>query len=112
MEGVHAAVRVIDRASQLNSAVLRTVVEDRRHTSMAEGMSRLGKHELKQRAQELRALLNEWDPIGLGPGGPEDEYDCLVWPIMRRLDDNLPAAELTAFLETELEEHFRPLWRP
>lgn len=38
---------------------------------------------LKRRFAELRALVNEWDPIGLiEAGAPEDEFDCLVGPIL------------------------------
>jgi len=49
-------------------------------------MSKLDKQALRQRGQQLRALLNEWDPIGVGPDGPKDEYDCLLWPVMRQLE--------------------------
>ncbi len=45
-------------------------------------------------------------PIGVGPDGPRDEYDCLLWSVMRRLEGQLEASELAAFLSTELREHF------
>ncbi|WP_433277432.1 hypothetical protein ACQPZA_00650 [Pseudonocardia xinjiangensis] len=55
----------------------------------------------------LRELLNAWDPIGVvGFGGPEDEYDCLISPILDRLEGGAGAAELEAFLRSELENHF------
>jgi hypothetical protein len=69
-------------------------------------MSSLDKQVLRQRGRELRALLNEWDPIGVGPDGPKDEYDCLLWPIMRKLENNTRPGELAAFLKAELEQHF------
>jgi hypothetical protein len=67
---------------------------------------KLQKTALRQRERELRALLNEWDPIGLVPDAPDDEYDCLIWPILRRLEDGVPAEALVAFLATQLEDHF------
>ncbi len=69
-------------------------------------MTKLDKAQLRQRGRELRALLQEWDPIGVGPDGPRDEYDCLLWPVMRRLEGQLEVGELAAFLDTELREHF------
>jgi hypothetical protein len=30
---------------------------------------------------EVRQLLNEWDFIGIGDFGPDDEYDCLLGPL-------------------------------
>ena len=69
-------------------------------------MSKLDKQALRQRGQQLRALLNEWDPIGVGPDGPKDEYDCLLWPVMRQLEADASPEELGAFLAAELEEHF------
>jgi hypothetical protein len=69
-------------------------------------MRRLDKAQMRQRGRELRALLNEWDPIGVGPNGPADEYDCLLWDIMRRLERQVSEADLSSFLADELEQHF------
>ena len=69
-------------------------------------MSTLDKQALRQRGRELRALLVEWDPIGVGPDGPRDEYDCLLWPVMRKLEAAASPEELMAFLAAELEDHF------
>ena len=69
-------------------------------------MRKLDKAQMRQRGRELRALLNEWDPIGVGPDGPSDEYDCLLWDVMRRPERQVSAADLAAFLRAELEEHF------
>jgi hypothetical protein len=33
---------------------------------------------VRKKQQELLGLLNEWDPIGVMPGAPSDEYDCLL----------------------------------
>src|SRR5262245_11053793 len=58
--------------------------------------------------QELRALLCQWDPIGVmaDPQWSRDEYDCLLGPLLGRLLRGATAAELTTFLEHELREHF------
>lgn len=56
---------------------------------------------------ELRALLNEWDPIGVGaePDWPGDEYDDLVEPLRARLAAGASAGELSIFLEQYVIEH-------
>lgn len=55
----------------------------------------------------LRELLNGWDPIGvIEDGTPDDEYDCLIAPILDRLERGAEPPELAAFLRVELEDHF------
>jgi hypothetical protein len=46
------------------------------------------KAEVRRKQQELRQLLNEWDPIGVMPGqlAPSDEYDCLLGVLVRQSD--------------------------
>jgi hypothetical protein len=62
---------------------------------------------LKQRFAELRDLVNEWDPIGLiEAGAPRDEYECLVGPILRRLEAQNPVHEIAGFLDHQMVEHF------
>jgi hypothetical protein len=69
---------------------------------------RLDKQAIRQRGRELRTLLVEWDPIGvMGPdGAPEDEYDCMLWPLMRLLEAGGSATDLSQHLMNELQEHF------
>ena len=68
---------------------------------------RLEKHDLRQRWAELRSLVNEWDPIGLiEDGAPVDEYECVVGPLLRMLEERAPQAEIAAFLGAEFDEHF------
>jgi hypothetical protein len=58
---------------------------------------------------ELRALLNEWDPIGIYDpltDFPPDEYDCMEGPLMSRLQRGDSVDQITAYLTTELAEHF------
>ena len=66
----------------------------------------LSKRELRQRSTQLNALLYEWDPIGVGPNGPRDEYECLVGPLLTLLQSGATQGEIASYLETELVEHF------
>jgi hypothetical protein len=61
----------------------------------------------RELSAELRTLLLAWDPIGVG-GAPEaeDEYDCLISPLLRRLHDNGNPNEIGGFLIDELSTHF------
>lgn len=54
---------------------------------------------------DLRSLLNEWDPIGVADL-VQDEYDCLIGPILTRLARGAARAEVRKFLSHELTEHF------
>jgi hypothetical protein len=68
---------------------------------------RIEKHELRQRWAQLRSLINEWDPIGLiEAGSPNDEYECIVGPLLRRLEERAGETAIAAFLAAEFDEHF------
>ena len=58
----------------------------------------------------LRTLLNRWDPLGVvgaqGDGGPFDEYDCIVGPLISLLLGGAGGQEVDAYLAAELEDHF------
>jgi hypothetical protein len=69
-------------------------------------MQKLDKARMRERGRQLRALLNEWDPIGVGPDAPKDEYDCLLWPVMGKLEAGASEEQLVAFLVSELKGHF------
>ena len=58
-------------------------------------------------ASELRRRLLAWDPIGVSDA-PEaqDEYDCLISPIMHRLHDGATTSELSEWLIEEINDHF------
>lgn len=63
--------------------------------------------------QELRVLLNSWDPIGVfdpddmsGEAGPADEYDCIRDPLISHLLKGDDRAEVAALLRRELTDHF------
>lgn len=53
----------------------------------------------------LRFLLNEWDPIGVADQ-VQDEYDCLIAPLLTRLHAGAGRAAIGEFLGAELEDHF------
>lgn len=53
----------------------------------------------------LRHLLNEWDPIGVADA-VQDEYDCMLVPLLQRLRRGADQAEIGEFLRHELEDHF------
>jgi hypothetical protein len=58
---------------------------------------------------ELRYLLNHWDPIGVYDEAldfPPDEYDCMIGPLLSRLDQGQAIAEISEYLWFELEDHF------
>lgn len=53
----------------------------------------------------LRSLLLEWNPIG--PSDiPEDEYDCMIDPLLSKLQAGAGQSEVDAYLRHELVEHF------
>ncbi|MEU0136856.1 hypothetical protein ABZ172_22945 [Streptomyces sp. NPDC006296] len=54
---------------------------------------------------DLRHLLNEWDPIGVADE-VQDEYDCMLAPMLQRLRGGANETEISEFLRHELEEHF------
>ncbi|WP_107654614.1 hypothetical protein [Nocardia suismassiliense] len=56
-------------------------------------------------ADNLKYLLNQWDPIGVADL-VDDEYECLVVPLLMRLGAGEGRAEIAEFLWNDLEEHF------
>jgi hypothetical protein len=57
--------------------------------------------------RELRALLYEWDPVGVAPepDWPGDEYDDFVAPLREKLERGATAGELAVFLEQQVKDH-------
>ncbi|MGW3340704.1 hypothetical protein ACWDCL_24885 [Streptomyces sp. NPDC001009] len=53
----------------------------------------------------LRHLLNEWDPLGVADE-VQDEYDCMLVPLLQRLRRGVGQVEIGEFLRRELEDHF------
>ncbi len=57
-------------------------------------------------ALRVRAVLNDWDPIGvhlIGPGWPDDEYDDLILPILKALEVEPSVDDLAADLREVIE---------
>lgn len=54
---------------------------------------------------DLRHLLNEWDPIGVADD-VQDEYDCMLAPLLQRLRGGANQTEIGEFLRHELADHF------
>ena len=68
---------------------------------------RLSKEDSRKRWRELRNAVNAWDPEGLiGIGAPEDEYECLVGPLMRMLEKGSDPEEIANYLNQHLPDHF------
>jgi hypothetical protein len=67
--------------------------------------SDVGLSEYQAAHRELRALLNEWDPIGVA-SEVEDEYDSLIPYLYKRLQRGAREQQLLAFLTEELVERF------
>ena len=58
---------------------------------------------------ELRAIVNKWDPIGvfdLDPHWPVDEYDCVTGSLLKMLAAGRPVDEITRYLEDMAGDHF------
>jgi hypothetical protein len=58
---------------------------------------------MRRREKDVRAVFSAWDPI---PGSPEDEYDCLIWPSIKRLDAGVEQDDLADWLSDEVRGHF------
>ena len=69
----------------------------------------IDQNSLSDLQDELRYLLNRWDPIGIYDKSldfPPDEYDCLIWPILTRLARRDSRAPFSEYLWNEIENHF------
>jgi hypothetical protein len=54
-----------------------------------------------ERQRELRALIWEWDPLGI-MGVAESEYDCLADPVLSGLTQGVSDADLGRVLRREV----------
>jgi hypothetical protein len=67
----------------------------------------LTKEQSRKRWAELRDLVVGWDPLGLiHIGSPRDEYDCLLGPLMRYLEQRAPDGIISSYLQHEFSGHF------
>jgi hypothetical protein len=54
------------------------------------------RHVVVREGRRLRRMLNEWDFIGVADL-VDDEYDCLIRPLVSRLTKGATRDEITAF---------------
>ncbi|MDG4762969.1 hypothetical protein O7632_02410 [Solwaraspora sp. WMMD406] len=70
-------------------------------------MERAVRAQVRVRTRALRQMLNGWDPIGVGEfHAGDDEYDCLLGPLLTRLAAGSDADDVTCFLRDRMERHF------
>jgi hypothetical protein len=62
--------------------------------------------DLSEVQANLRHLIWEWDPIGIADFAPEDEYDCLVGPLLSKLSRGGGREEISNYLRSRLVGHF------
>jgi hypothetical protein len=73
----------------------------------------------EKQANELNHILNKRDLMRLKRAKitPHDEYDCLVWPLIYRLQEHALEKEIKEYLQVRMATHFRTspsrfnLWR-
>ena len=76
---------------------------------MAEPVHVEAKKRYKRLFSEVRALLNEADPIGLiAMGAPDDEYEPEVGTILPRLPQATSVEECQAIIDSEFDRWFSP----
>lgn len=56
--------------------------------------------------KEVTRIINEWDPIGLFPGAPLDEYYDEIQQILLLLDTNITVEELSKTIKEVFENSF------
>lgn len=60
-----------------------------------------------QTQRQLRGILLAWDPIGVaGIVHAADEYDCMLGPLLRLLQQGADASRIEAWLTAEVQTHF------
>lgn len=61
---------------------------------------------IKKAQKELRKILNEWDFLALGKSENDDEYDCIMNPILSLLQKGTSKTTIQIFIQKELQDHF------
>ena len=65
----------------------------------------LSKTESRERWRQIRALWNDWDPIGVASDALDDEYESYLGPTLRLLEGHASADELERYLAWVTTEH-------
>lgn len=70
-------------------------------------MALVGDRDGKDQMSEVRALLMQWDAIGVADA-PEaaDEYDCMIGPLVGHLRNGADAVFLRNWIAHERVDHF------
>lgn len=82
------------------AATAHAVVRSLREASLGPAMSRMSGRRYGAYQWIRRSLRKDWDPIGLGNEGPDDEYDSYALRLFGRLLHGASIAEGAAFLAT------------
>lgn len=53
----------------------------------------------------IRSLLLEWDAIG-GRVVPDDEYDCMIWPLYKLIRQRSSNEEVAEWVGDQRRDHF------
>jgi len=65
------------------------------------------KYRTREAQQDVRRLLLEWDPLGVGRNEhAQDEYDCMISPLLHLLYGEADETALVRLIMTEREDHF------
>jgi hypothetical protein len=62
--------------------------------------------DFRANADRVRRIIWQWDPIGVADLAPDDEYDCLIGPVLARLRAGAGQVDIASFLHAELQGHF------
>jgi len=52
----------------------------------------------------IRSLLLQWDAIGVWV--PDDEYDCMIWPLYKLIRQRCSTHEIAAWVGDHRRDHF------
>lgn len=61
------------------------------------------RQEVDDLIKKVRFTLKEWDFL---PGSPDDEYDCMIGPLVHLLRRKASRVEIETYLRKELDDHF------
>jgi hypothetical protein len=70
-------------------------------------MTVVDKRDGKRQMAEVRALLMEWDAVGVADEPQAaDEYDCMIGPLLSHLRNGADAAFLHDWIARQVADHF------
>jgi hypothetical protein len=73
---------------------------------VSEGSSNKGalRSDARRTERVIRSLLLEWDAIGVWV--PDDEYDCMIWPLYKLIRQRSSIHEIAAWVGDHRRDHF------